>query len=65
MNKYSKRALLLALFLCLETMILSRKPHAKSTSKTLFSLAISTMKTSAAVAVMFTFSFGSAFAVAP
>ena len=43
-------------------MILSRKPHAKSTSKTSFSLAIQTPKTSAAVAVMFTFSFSSAFA---
>ena len=37
----------------------------KITSKTSFSLAISRMKTSTAVAVMFTFSFGSAFAALP
>ena len=62
MHEYPAGAPQRALFCCLEIATLTRKPPAKSTAKTDSNPAIPASITSDAVAVMFTFSFGTSFA---
>ena len=62
MHEYPPGAPQRALFCCLETTTLTRKSPAKSAAKTDSNPAIPASVTSDAVAVMFTFSFGTAFA---